>query len=274
MKLLYAIPTHQCNLRCPHCTIYGHDEKYDHDKFMSALNAFDGDVILFGGEPTLYRDRLFNIVNDNPSGSIGGISTNLLTLDPELISLFQTKIGHVATSWNKTRFNLLQYKLWLANVHELANAGLKPLVLITLTHDLINEPASSFIKTMSGWNPDDIAEIQFEHYISPKNTAEYYRNVDSWLCDFCINRDPRFNIEIINNAPKWHHNCDEVYTLEPDGTLINKCPNALYTSIAVPNKCITCDKSNECRPCMLHHHCSRPNWLFELIEEIGGNKNA
>jgi len=47
-KVLYAIPTMKCNLNCDHCFIVDTPEEFNRDKFISQLNNFNGEIILFG----------------------------------------------------------------------------------------------------------------------------------------------------------------------------------------------------------------------------------
>ena len=103
-KILYAMPTSLCNLSCPHCEIRTHHESYNEDRFLDEFRRWDGDVIIFGGEPTLFRDRLLNIIGDP---KIISITTNLLNLDDELIQYYNRI--HVSTSWNKSRFTNFEF---------------------------------------------------------------------------------------------------------------------------------------------------------------------
>ena len=58
MKELYAVLTNQCNLSCPHCDIKSSElDDYNKELFLNAIKEFDGNIILFGGEPTLYKNR-------------------------------------------------------------------------------------------------------------------------------------------------------------------------------------------------------------------------
>lgn len=268
-KILYAIPTHHCNLNCPHCTIRDAEEKYDHIAFMSQLNNFDGIIILFGGEPTAERDRLNAIIHSrehNPHISeIGSISTNLIKLDEDLIKLYK-KIGYVATSWNLARFTDTQYGVWKANLCRLASAGIKPGILITLTEDLLNHPMEDFLKIIDEWHPDYVSWIRFEHWISDTNTKEYYEKADSWLCDLYHKWRSPIKVQTFDKDLKWYYDCRDVYTLEPDGTLRNICPNGLYAKTCVPKECLTCEKSGECMPCRLQPYCSYPKKLRALLE--------
>lgn len=270
MNVLYAIPTHKCNLSCPHCTIKDHEEKYDHIAFMSQLNNFDGHIILFGGEPTADRERLRAIIHSRKHtpyvSEIGSISTNLIILDDELIELYK-EIGYVATSWNLTRFTDLQYGIWKANLCRLASAGIKPGVLITLTDDLLDYPMEEFLKIVDEWHSDYVSWIQFEHLISEDNTPEYYEKADNWLCELYKAWRSKIYVRTFDISLRWYYDCSHTYTLEPDGVMHNICPNAFYCRKTIPEECMLCEKATECKPCWLHAYCSYPKKLRTLIEK-------
>ena len=106
-KSLYAIPTWNCNLNCPHCFIKDKSEIFNRDKFIEELNKFDGRISLFGGEVTSNLDRMFDIINSNKENGvskISGITTNLIILNNDLINLYK-EFGSIGTSWNPNRFN-------------------------------------------------------------------------------------------------------------------------------------------------------------------------
>ena len=67
---LYALLTQNCNLQCPHCMIYNNTKEdfFNEERFLDVLRNWKGDITLFGGEPTLYRDRFMKAIN---TGKIG-----------------------------------------------------------------------------------------------------------------------------------------------------------------------------------------------------------
>lgn len=269
MKILYAIPTHHCNLSCPHCTIKDAEEHYDHEKFMQALNSFQGAITLFGGEPTSNRKRMMDVIQSNMScpgaHSIGSIATNLIILDDELIELYK-KIKYISSSWNYTRFTDEEYKIWLRNLKICADNGIKLGIIITLTDDLLKADIEEFLKTVDEWPSDAITWIRFEHWISESNTPDYYEEADQWLCDVYKRWRSPIYVKTFDKSIKWYYECSETYTLEPDGTLHNTCPNGLYVKRHMVDDCYTCSKASECKPCRLQCYCSYPNRLRELIE--------
>lgn len=268
-KLLYAIPTMKCNLNCDHCFIVNTPETYDRDKFISTLNSFDGEIILFGGEPTSNMERMKDVVKSNNMdgiSKISSISTNLTILDDELLDFYKI-LGHVSTSWNPHRFpNINVYDKWLANCYKLSKSGIKHIIMITLTEDLFQLYPCEFMSMAKLFDNDNLIEIKFEHYVG-NVTEDYFRRADQWLCDVYRVWDLKANFEIKDRICSWNYDCDDVYTLYPDGTLINRCPHNLPS--VIPEKCYTCNKSNICRPCRIQPYCSYPKELAKLIKEGG-----
>ena len=82
LKTLYAIPNFECNLSCDYCDLKDKRVIYNEEKFLETLNSFQGSVVLFGGEPLLFKDRLYRILE---TGKIDSISTNLLMLDEKTV---------------------------------------------------------------------------------------------------------------------------------------------------------------------------------------------
>ena len=268
MKTLYAIPSHQCNLNCPHCTIKDSPEIFNYDKFMEQLNKFDGAIVLFGGEPAFNKERSIKIYNDNKKNGlnkIGSVSTNLLILDDVLLNIY-TDIGYIATSWNMTRFSNIQYTTWLKNCHQISTLGINTVVLITLTEDLITTNGmNEFLKCANNWDTSYFKNIQFEYYIGDHEPG-YYDRVDNWLCELYKVWDNHIPINLFKSDYICYNDCSEIYTLFPDGTLLNTCPNGMYINKHVPSECLLCEKSGKCRPCILQENCSYPKKLRELIE--------
>jgi len=268
MKKLYVMPTTHCNLSCSHCRIKNAPETYNREVFLEQLNNFDGILSLFGGEPTIYKDRLFDIIVSNNSfgkNKISGISTNLINLDEDLLT-FYSKIKYISTSWNLNRFTPNQYEFWLGNCNKLEEKNVSSLVLITITPDLIYHPIDQFISTVSQWNSKVIHHIQFEHYIGD-NDREYYRQADEWLSRVCEQWISPINIKTVNQLNRWYFHCNDFYTLLPNGEMYRSCPNGLYIKPQVPKECLTCPRANNCRPCKLHKHCSYPKHMSEIVNE-------
>lgn len=266
-KILYALVTTNCNLSCKYCDIKDKNDNFNYDEFINKLDIFDGDIILFGGEPTLYQDRLFDIYYSYPkiNNKIKSITTNLMSINNKLITLFQI-IGNLGTSWNPDRFNNLEYEIWLNNINKIAEvSNLKISVLITLVDSVINLTSDEFYDIISKWNFDIIKSINFEHYVGPEVTQDYFEKCDNWLCEIYKKWNINAKIKNENRVKHWYNDCSEVYTLYPDGKLINRCPHNLPNN--VPTKCYNCDRVSFCKPCQLQKYCTFPFKFYDLISK-------
>lgn len=264
---LYAISSHHCNLSCSHCRIKDAPEEYNRDAFLEKLNSFEGNIILFGGEPTVHRDRMFDIIQNNREhgkSPICSVATNLMILDDELIQLYE-EIGYISTSWNRNRFTDSQYQKWLNNCNTLQDTKINCGIIITVTQDLIDYPIDQFLKTVDEWNEKVIRFIKFEHYIGNVQD-DYFQNADEWLCNVYRRWKSKIPVDTFTAEMPWYHDCRETYTLEPNGTMSNCCPNGLYVKHSILNECLLCEKASVCKPCRLLTACSYPKKLRELIE--------
>lgn len=264
---LYAIASHHCNLSCPHCHIKDAPENYNRELFLEKLNSFEGVIVLFGGEPTVHRDRMFDIIQSNKEHGkvpISSVATNLMILDDELIKVYE-EIGYISTSWNRTRFTDEQYQQWLDNCNKLEGTKVNCGIIITMTQDLLEYPMEDFLKTVDEWNPNVLQFIRFEHYIGDSQ-CNYFDDADTWLCNLYKQWRSKIPVETFNPTFPWYHDCKQTYTLEPDGTMTNTCPNGLYTKHKVLNECLSCENANRCKPCRLLSACSYPKKLRKLIE--------
>lgn len=265
-KVLYAIPTMHCNLNCGHCFIKNAPEVYNREKFLDELNNFEGNIILFGGEVTSNIDRMFDVIESNRNNGkskIVTVSTNLIVLDDKLIEFYKSLKG-ISTSWNYDRFISNTYDIWKKNCSIIADNGISYKVMVTLTEDLFQLSVKEFLTIAKEWITPTITEIKFEHYIGKENTSEYFNRADEWLCELYKEWDIPVRLGIINKLKQWVFDCSEVYTLYPDGRLLNCCPHAKYGMVA--SECYTCEKVATCRPCRLQPHCSFPNKLADLVE--------
>lgn len=271
MKKVYALLTRQCNLSCPHCDIRSIEDNFNRDKFMEQLKQFDGRIVLFGGEPTLHQDRLMDIYysNEDIRKKIDTISTNLINMNDEIIKLIKD-IGSIGTSWNPHRFTDEQYKIWLRHLDVLADNDIVTIVLVTLTDDLFQIEPSDFIKMVKTWNSKSIDYIRFESLVADNLTPEHYEKADNWLCELYKQWDCDIKIETFS-LYSWYYDCNGVYTLLPDGTLLNQCPN--YRPASTPIECYSCDRANKCRPCMLQDYCNYPKKFAKLVFEKEGKLN-
>jgi MoaA/NifB/PqqE/SkfB family radical SAM enzyme len=273
-SILYALPTKQCNLTCAHCDVKNVVDDYNEEAFLGAIRKFDGSIVLFGGEPSLYKERLLKAV---ATGKINSITTNLINLDDELIQIYKDLF--VGTSWNKVRFFGNQFSLWLSNLKKLEENEIVCTVLITLTGELINDDIENFFSLIKNLdeNYKAVDSILFEQIIDGNKTKEFYEQVDEWLCkihELWQNYDIKIENSIIGKLKHWNHDCTQTYTLHPNGRMAHGCPHA--ASIHVAHECLTCPRVGECRPCRLQQHCTYPQKLAQLVAEKTkrANKNV
>lgn len=267
MRTIYAIPNYECNLKCPHCELKDKYCDYDRDNFMSQLKSMTDDVvILFGGEPTLYEDRFDEIIRTK---RVQSISTNLLDVSEHLLlMLAEQPMIMLSTSWNQTRFTSDEYLRWIDNLRQLARYRLEALVMITMTEDLIIDSSYDHFMTVLAdiQATNAVHNILFEHYIGEYATEDYNSRCDDWLCRVHSDWDFTMTNVIDQKVLDWKFDCSSVYTLEPDGTLREGCPQNTGNCY-VKQKCLMCEHSQHCQPCCLQSACNFPSKLFKLISE-------
>lgn len=228
MKTIYAIPNFECNLSCPHCDIHLMESNYDETKFISQLEKidFNDNVILFGGEPTLFKDRVLKCIN---TGKIKSISTNLINIDYELLNAFIANRISITSSWNLQRFPTRQiYDKWLDSLRKLAHLKIKISVLVTMTQGLIEKDIDSILcKFKEIEDTNAVESILFEHYIGDDVPKIHNSNCDAWLCRL----HDKWNLSLKNKIEEkindWSFVCKDTYTLFPNGKLVNRCPHGL-----------------------------------------------
>lgn len=267
MKHLYAIPTWNCNLKCPHCFIENRLEIFNRDKFLEELNKFDGDITLFGGEPSLYLDRLYDVFNSNKESGISkiqSVSTNLINLPNNLIDVYK-EIGYISTSWNPNRFiENNNYETWIKNCRSISKASIPYTIMITLTDSLFELEIEFLLELIKSWVQPGLEKIKFEHYIGEEATPEYFKRVDDWLCKLYEYWDIPVELEMCQRVCNWYYDCSEQYTLTPDGILHHECPH--MSQFNTPVECLNCERVGICRPCRLQKYCSYPKKFSELVE--------
>lgn len=268
MKTLYAVPWYTCNLNCSHCHVSHRTVKEDFDKFLETLTGNDYDhVVLFGGEPTLHKDKFLEIIR---TGEIDSVSTNLVCDTTFIQNLFLPEILErnisIATSWNPTRFSRFQETVWSQNVANLCSFDIDLTVMITLTEDLIEMSPDLVAFQLHLINQLGVGKFMFEPYIGD---FEVHDKADEWLCELhdicCV---PIRNL-LEEKLKNWNCDCDDVCTLEPDGIIRKGCPDLLASGIHnYCVDCITCSHSDICRPCALQKTCSYPKKLAKKLGVI------
>lgn len=252
IKTLYAIPNYECNLNCWYCKLKDKKIQYNEERFLKAINEFNGEIILFGGEPTLYPDRFESVIN---TGKITSITSNMMNLNGQ--NAYNSKHCRIATTFRPS-------KQWFKNLKEVSSIndfGIR--ILVTLTNDLIRQVPSKLIESLLflKQNECNIDSILFEQLLDENKTDSFYKAVDEWLYSihFIYNLEDlgirSIIVDQILNG--WYFNCKNVYTLDPDGTIKQGCPQKeRYKTL---DKCYMCEKANRCRPCVLQTKCVYPH---------------
>ena len=270
MAIIYAIPNYECNLSCPHCDISRQHVDYDEQKFLYSIKDLSNNktnvINLFGGEPTLYKERFMSIVKTN---LVSSVSTNLLATDAEVLDCLVHSSFSIATSWNKTRFTAEQEQKWLKNLELFSESHKKCMVLITMTPDLVYSPLDQIIDVLNRIDSTrGVDSILFEHLISDTVTDSFQQDCDSWLCSMhdCW-KWPKLNnrIEEKVKANRWKFDCSSTKTILPNGELRDGCPQKTSTCICL--ECLSCKNSSFCQPCSLQRFCTFPKKLYKKLTE-------
>lgn len=262
MNTLYAIPNFECNLACGYCDLKNKRVIYNEEKFLEALKSFQGNVVLFGGEPLLFKDRLYKILE---TGKINSISTNLLLLDSEIAERLNGI--NIATTWTPKRFNNDTLKTWHEKLEILNEKKIETMLLVTLSEDTIGtEPLKvfEFLKYLEKYS---IGSVLFEQLLDYTKNQDYYDKADLWLCEMHeYFKDLRFVNEIENQIKNgWYFDCSNTFTLYPDGRIRKYCPQ--FSSYSLNTDCLKCKRNTTCRPCMLQNKCVYPQKLGNLVLE-------
>lgn len=270
-KILYAMPWVKCNLNCPHCEIHTRDYNDNLADFMITFNQMLSkqrwdEVVFFGGEPFIYPNLAKELIKTKLFTTV---STNLIAYTSELgKAMYNSGIKSIATSWNKSRFTKLQYDLWLKNLRAATcDESLRVLVLITLTKDLIEDTSWEILNALKDMERagGSYVEFLFEYYIGDEDlTAQS----DAWLAEF--HKRYKGNLNNLLEARLNHYvcDCDETYTVYPNGASSKGCPQYSSNNARVLTDCLSCDKAGACRPCPLLKGCSYPHKLAKELENV------
>ena len=265
ISTLYAVPWFDCNLTCPHCNVRKTTSEFNIDKFKEVLSTVDAEhVVLFGGEPTLVWAHFISILE---TGKVNSISTNMVVypytfVHSSLIPVLKEHNLSIATSWNKTRFNDVQFTQWLMNLKELTSANIDVTVLITLTQDLLAGPLSDVLNVLGKMERAGVKKFLYEPCIG---SGECNKKADKWLCKFHDEYKGGMTNLLEEKLDSWFCNCDDVYTLLPTGELRKGCPDSFEVEKQFCSDCLNCDKVDKCRPCILQKTCSYPKKLAEKL---------
>jgi hypothetical protein len=161
----------------------------------------------------------------------------------------------ISTSWNHGRFTPEQYQVWLRQLYRFSE---EILVLITLTEDLFESKITQVLKDID--ETHGAYGVLFEPLIG--SSTALTSKADSWLCSLdWPYKMQNFTEQRIRN---WQNKCDNVFTLQPNGTVIKGCTHR--ESIQRIKQCLTCEHSAVCIPCPKQTNCVFFPRYYELLQ--------
>lgn len=263
---VYAIPNYECTLSCPHCEIRSMRCKWDKERFLSALRSLpdNAQVVLFGGEPTLFSDRLEACWK---TGKITSISTNLLSLSYDAWKVLLDRKISIATSWNPVRFTeSLPESRWLENLKALAAMKRDCMVLVTMTEDLIAD--NMWDSVLAAFDRIDstgaCSKLLLEHLVDDHMLPDLFQRCDAWLCKLHDAWRWKFTNKLEEKLKQgWKFICNDSWTLHPDGHMTKGCPHGKRRTLC--KACLTCKRAAECKPCQLQKACTYPEQLAQRL---------
>ena len=217
-------------------------------------------MVLFGGEPLLFKDRLYRILE---TGKINSISTNLLLLDSEIAERLNGI--NIATTLIPAIFKKKDLKVWHEKLVILTEKEIEIMLLVTISEDTIgSEPLTvfEFLKSLEKYS---ICSVLFEQLLDYNKNQDYYDKVDLWLCEMHeYFKDLRFVNKIENQIKNgWYFDCSNTFTLYPDGRIRKYCTQ--FLTYTINRTCYKCPNNITCRPCMLQNRCVYPKKLGDLV---------
>ncbi|MCM1439766.1 MAG: hypothetical protein NC131_11295, partial [Roseburia sp.] len=108
-----------------------------------------------------------------------------------------------------------------------------------------------------------MTKVKFEPFVGDEATPDYFHVADQWMAEVVRLWDLRAELDMIQRAKHWHFDCKDVYTLLPDGTLMNRCPHLVEAQI--PEACYNCANVSNCKPCPIQRYCS---YLPETVKAV------
>lgn len=262
MKTIYALLTENCNLGCSYCDIKYGEEEWREDLFFSSLNKFkDDNIVLFGGEPTLYKSRLYKALDLYPNASI---SSNLIFCDQETLDRISDR--YIATTFRLYSEELM--KKWVSNIKYIVSKSNDPKkinILVTMDWFMLGYLTSvplDFETVIDNFIIKNNIPIRFEPLVGYDTNKEYFKIYDMVLLKLLKNHfadsDRYLNLKELENFKK---DCSEVFSLYPDGKLKQGCPHRIPINIC--NECLSCKNNDKCQPCRLQCFCSFPKNTYE-----------
>lgn len=182
--------TSECNMKCPFCFSFIKNERYepkisDLMKKMKKLKKMEmgGDVILYGGEPTLRKDLYDIVKNIKNLGLSVNVATNGLKLDKNLLQ----KLDKIKLDRIQLQFDSMDDKVYkkmrkrrvlkekLRVIKDIKKTNIDVTLFVVLMKG-VNENQIDKIISFVGKNPERIKSIIFT-VVSPEG-SDYYKRYD------------------------------------------------------------------------------------------------
>lgn len=260
--MLYALLTENCNLGCRYCNLsdrYG-EEEWREDSFFSSLESFKNDkVILMGGEPTLYKSRLFKALDMCKNASI---ASNLIFCDREVLDRIYDR--NIITT-----FRLLEKPLmtkWIDNIKYLTSKDSNIEIEVVLDWFMLGYLSGTvdFEKVIDSFIIENKISLIFVPIVGIDADESYFKIYDNTLYKLLKNHveEPEryLNIQELKDFKK---DCSNMHTLYPNGKLVNGCPYKVSTTSC--DDCLRCNRKENCKPCKLQRYCSFPKNTYNKL---------
>lgn len=176
--------TSKCNMKCPFCFSFLRNENYEPTKLdlikkIKKLKNKGGDIILYGGEPTLRKDLYDIVKNIKDLGLTVNIATNGLKLDKNLIQrLDKIKLDRIQLQFDSLddriykkmrKRKILKEKLRV--IKDLKKTNIDATLFVVLMKG-VNENQINKIISFTEKNSERIRSIIFTS-VSPENPYNF-----------------------------------------------------------------------------------------------------
>jgi len=253
MQSMYIKLTESCNLKCPFCYVVQNNNKMTLKTALESIDKYNPEEIIFhGGEPTLEKKLILNILKNRPNYKYS-ITTNLMTnIDKELEYIL--KKCSVATSYSYDRFiNKNQFDKFKSNFNKVIKIN-DITLLITLTPKQLIRPTKELCNIIKELNPTNVTleRVRLDYITDINEYKNLYKLTDEYLYEIFsrglipIEKNNLYKMivkSIKTNTPVFS-NCN-VITVNPDGSVIN-CPNGPLEKKRL-KECITCNIYQYCK---------------------------
>lgn len=309
---LFIMITNDCNNNCPQCySKYRNCNMHcvDLGDMIDAVDKLSpGKVVLTGGEPLLYPERIISFVNyynaDYRKHWNTTLCTNLLFDDLNRSQVKAiTLVDYIQTTYSVDRFKTDdKFHKFIFNI---ANANLLIKneenkfidVNVTITEEQLKEPVNELIDKLKGMYVDGVGFEQLSYNKNSKKSDEelidFYNRTDEYILEASKQLKEKipymenltfkgWDMALNNSLSSLNCTvCDSGYCklLDPDGNITNGCICLIDKDInrrqKFINECVSCEYYKYCKmDCeRFGNHCAFPKKTFEYFLKEVRNKN-